>query len=271
MMKLVVALKTASKPRNAQSGSAYSRRLNTGRPSMTVLSKRMRRPAAEAAAATSGQFQAMGPLLAVTTSMPRRNASRTWPVAAGVYDGAPAATPERSPITVSSTSTSAPEAARSSGAGRAACGGAGPSATAASTSAGAMPAGSSRLPCRVPAAVIRTRRPCRSASTRSWAASSSQRARATLPKPSRQSRTSRGRAASSPEPNSEMLTSRGVPAGVAGPAVIASSARGRRRPRRAVRARPGWCTERVPRARGRRDPPDRAARSAAGRRSPHPR
>ena len=53
---------------------------------MTVLSKRMRRPVAAAAAETSGQLQAIGPLLAVTTSMPRRNASRTWPVAAGAYD-----------------------------------------------------------------------------------------------------------------------------------------------------------------------------------------
>ena len=159
---------------------------------MTVLSKRMRRPLAAAAAETSGQLQAIGPLLAVTTSMPRRNASRTWSVAAGRYDAAPAATPERSPITVSSTRTSAPEAASSSGAGRGACGGAGPSPTAASASAGVMPAGSSRLPWRVPAALISTRSPCRSASTRSWAASSSQSARATLPKPSRQSLTVRG-------------------------------------------------------------------------------
>ena len=51
---------------------------------MTVLSKRMRRPLATAAAETSGQLQAIGPLLAVTTSMPRRNASRTWSVAAGL-------------------------------------------------------------------------------------------------------------------------------------------------------------------------------------------
>ena len=43
-MKLVVLLKTASKPCSRQSMSVNSSRLKTGRPSMTVLSKRMRRP-----------------------------------------------------------------------------------------------------------------------------------------------------------------------------------------------------------------------------------
>ena len=83
MMKLVVLLKTASKPRRRQSMSVNSSRLKTGRPSMTVLSKRMRRPVAAAFAATRSQFQAMGPLLAVTTSMPRSKAASMWPVATG--------------------------------------------------------------------------------------------------------------------------------------------------------------------------------------------
>ena len=56
-----------------------SSRLNTGRPSITVLSKRMRRPAAAAAAATRRQFQAIGPLLAVTTSMPSAKACSMCP------------------------------------------------------------------------------------------------------------------------------------------------------------------------------------------------
>ena len=239
---------------------------------MTVLSKRMRRPAAAAAADDLRPGPGDGPLVGgddVHAQAERLEdvAGRRRPVRR-----APAATPERSPITVSSTSTSAPEAARSSGAGRAACGGAGRSPTAASTSAGVMPAGSSRLPWRVPAALISTRRPCRSARTRSWAASSSQSARATLPKPSRQSLTVRGPsgAGSSPNPANEMLTSRGAPAGVAGPAVIASIARGRRRPSPAARARPGWCRGRAPRAPGRRDPPGRAARRGARRRSRRP-
>ncbi len=107
-IKLLVALNTASKPSRRQSGSANSSRLNTGRPSITVLSKRMRRPPAFAAAATRSQFQAIGPLLAVTTSMPSSKASRTWPVETGAKSCS---------ITVSSTSTSAPDARRSSDAG----------------------------------------------------------------------------------------------------------------------------------------------------------
>ena len=85
---------------------------------------------------------------------------------------------------------------------------------AASSSAGVRPAGSTRLPRRVPAAPISTRRPCRSSSTRSCVASSSQSALATLPKPSRQSLTVLGPSGSgsSPKPAKERLTSRGAPA-----------------------------------------------------------
>ena len=126
----------------------------------------MRRPAAAAAAETSGQLQAMGPLLAVIDV--HAEAERLEDVVgrrrrvrggAGGYArevahhgeldehvgawrrratrgpaGPPAAGPARSP-------------------------------TAASTSAGVMPAGSSRLPWRVPAAATSTRSPCRSASS----------------------------------------------------------------------------------------------------------
>ena len=121
---------------------------------------------------------------------------------------------------MSSTSTSAPEAASSSGAGRAACGGAGPSPTAASTSAGVMPAGSSRLPWRVPAALTSTRRPCRSASDpllggeqlaeRARDAAEAEQAEPDLARPDG--------SGSSSKPAKEMLTSRGAPAGVAAPA-----------------------------------------------------
>ena len=83
MMKLVVALNTASKPSSRQSGSVNSSRLKTGRPSMTVLSKRMRRPVAAAAADTLRPVPGDRPLVGGDDVHAERNASRTWPVAAG--------------------------------------------------------------------------------------------------------------------------------------------------------------------------------------------
>jgi len=182
MMKLVVLLKTASKPSRRQSTSVNSSRLKTGKPSITVLSKRMRRPVAAAFAAIRRQFQAMGPLFAVTTSMPRSNAVSMWPVATGAWS---------SSMTVSSTRTSAPEAARRSRGGRGGSGSGAPLGAAANAAPAVTPSGASRLPRRVPAPVIRTRRPCFRPRASCCRSSRSQNPRATAPKPSRQSLTVR--------------------------------------------------------------------------------
>ena len=241
---------------------------------MTVLSKRMRRPLAAAAAATSGQLQATGPLLAVTTSMPRRNASRTWSVAAGRYDATPAATPERSPMTVSSTRTSAPEAASSSAAGRGACGGAGPSPTAASTCRRRQAGGLEQ------AAVARAggghehAQPvalCEHALLGGEQLAQRARDAAEAEQAEPDHREVADAAGSSSKPARERLTSRGAPAGVAAPALIASSARGRRPRPRGARARPPWCTGRARRAPVRRGTAARAARPDGARRSRRPR
>ncbi len=70
MIELLVALNTASKPSSRQSGSVSSSRLKTRQ---AVHHRALEADAAAgglAAAATRSQFQAIGPLLAVSTSMP---------------------------------------------------------------------------------------------------------------------------------------------------------------------------------------------------------
>ncbi len=102
---LDVELSAPTNPSTLTPGIVWRHKLKTGAPSITADSNRKTTPARAATSRKSAYAWVIGPLLAVTTCMPRANAARMCEMAGSPLVGS---------SVVSSTATSAPAASRNS-------------------------------------------------------------------------------------------------------------------------------------------------------------